>query len=280
MKSLRLNRRKHNKSRKLRKGGNGPTSSSSSNPKVSFRTVSALLRSISDKEYVIRELEQDDPLNINEINQKKQQQINAKNQVISIFENNNSFLLKLSSREKEILLNDVLNDRGISIAYANAYLNLKDITLIPNEAIAVALAEHKDIDASIQEEINYKAAAAEYPVNIDFYKNYKNLKTIIRIFNIPEDALMVSKIRAVKRGETPGPVSKNSDHIGFPDPAFANIMGYHVGPEYRNISSQPHPHPILGSDWTASSSSSEKGGRRRRSRKLRSRKLRKSNRRK
>ena len=50
-------------------------------------------------------------------------------------------------------------------------------------------------------------------------------------------------------------------------------MGYLEGPNYTHVSSQPNPHPILGSDWNAnsSSSSSEKGGRRRRSRKLRKR---------
>jgi hypothetical protein len=143
------------------------------NTKVNFNKVNSLLRSISDKEYIIRELQEEEPLNIDEINQKKQQQLNAKNQVISIFENNNSFLLKLSFREKEILLNDVLNDKDISIAYAKAYLNLKDTNLIPNEAIAVVLAEHKELDDFIQEEINYKAAAAEYQVNLDFYKNYQ-----------------------------------------------------------------------------------------------------------
>jgi len=271
MKSLRLKRGKLNRSRKLRtrklksrklksrklrtrklrKGGNG-----NSNTKINFNKVNSLLRSISDKEYIIRELQEEEPLNIYEINQKKQQQLNAKNQVISIFENNNSFLLKLSNREKEILLNDVLNDRDISIAYAKAYLNLKDTNLIPNEAIAVVLAEHKENDDFIQEEINYKAAAAEYQVNIDFYKNYQNLKTIISIFDIPEDAVMIDKIRAVKRGEEPGPVSRNSNHLGLPGPAFETLMSIRHGENYRHQSSHPDPHPFLGADWKANSSSS------------------------
>jgi hypothetical protein len=163
-----------------------------------------------------------------------------------------------------ILLNDVLNDRAISIAYAKAYLNLKDTTLIPNEAIAVVLAEHKENDDFIQEEINYKAAAAEYPENIDFYKNYQNLKTIIKIFDIPEDAVLLDKIRAVKRGEEPGPVSRNSNHLGLPDPVFETLMRLRHGKNYRHVSSNPHIHPILGADWNANSSSSSSalGGRR------------------
>jgi len=171
--------------------------------------------------------------------------------------------------------------------------NLKDITLIPTKAIAVALDEHKELDDFIQEEINYNAAAAKYQVNIEFYRNYQNLKTIISIFDIPEDAVMLDKIRAVKRGEEPSQVSKNSDHLGLPGPPYKSIMENLYGPNYRHESSNPFNYNDMISNLNGSSSSSssdekghpdnssssEKGGRRR-SRKLRGRKLRKTMRRK
>ena len=87
-------------------------------------------------------------------------------------------------------------------------------------------------------------------------RNYQNLKTIISIFDIPEDAVMLDKIRAVKRGEVAGPVSKNSDHLGLPGPAFETLMSLRHGKNYRHVSSNPNPHPILGADWNANSSSS------------------------
>ena len=158
----------------------------------------------------------------------------------------------------------MLTDEQIVTAYARAYLNIRNNNkknLIEHihslvseyeEEIKILENDHENDDEN-DDEMDQSDS--------NYVKDLKvltaNLNRILEVLSIPEDAVMLNKIRAVKRGEEPGPVSKNSNHLGFPDPAIKNIMSLMHDPLYfKNVSANPKPHPILGADWNTNSSSS------------------------
>ena len=219
----------------------------------------------------------------------------------SLFKNNRIDLSHLTHQQTDLLLHLIIGitdnfdddnaeiDNQIVEAYAQAYLRYKDTHNSSMLEIEHLKSEIENINSLIEsiesgeddvyENDDDKEEAVQHYMN-----QIENIKKILNIF-IAEKSLMVSKTSFLPKEKYPGRGEQitSTDRGLLPDLPFAHVMGYHVGPEYRHESSQPVPHPILGSDLNTSSSSSEKGGRRSRiikTRKLRTRKLRKSIRRK
>ena len=280
MKSLRLKSRKHSKSRKLtkgrklRKGGNGPSSSSSS--QVSLRRLFDLLAKYnSNNNNLIYFEKYPNQTDENDITRMIAAKENYKNRTLEIFRNNMVDISTISSTDLLNLLRNILSIKDEDVFNAFRILCSK----IPSENQSEI---YRDIEAyknNISDTINRRGYAVLGELdNID--KSNELMEIIKNV--IKDNAVMVNSIRAVKRGEEPGPVSKHSDHIGLFGPAFENTMGYLNSANYRNESSNPtnydnvmtnsiqyaldNPNPIIKPD-NSSSSSSEKGGRRTRRRK-------------
>ena len=271
-----------------RRGGNGKfsSSSSSSSSEVNLKGLIFLLNQYIDCKNLIED-EITNNEDINDINELEKAIKEIKEELIHIFKYNKFDLSSLNYRSdiKGLLKKVVSTDAEITEAYADAYLNIDEGNLMITEIIQELKNEYQSEIDEIREEIMDEAGEMEEEDenNIRYFESkISNLNIVLGIL-LPHDALMVDRIRAVRSGEEPGPVSKNSDHIGLPGPLLENVMSYLEGPNYRHVSSHPHPHPILGADWNANSSSSSSsntlGGRRTR-RRIRTRKLRKSIRRK
>ena len=284
MKSFRLKTRSKLRSSKLRKGGNRKSSGLSSSGGGSSKIDWGNLKRLIYQHYEIQDLikSEAEPLLILEFDMK-----DVKKKLLSIFMNNAFDLNSLSypNGVKELLKLIIGTDADVVKAYANSYLNIDESNLMITEII-------QELKNEYQSEIDKRDKIRDKDTIKNFEKKISILNIVLGIL-LPNDALMVDRIRAVKRGEEPSQVSKNSDHLGLPGPPYKSIMENLYGPNYRHESSNPFNYNDMISNLNGSSSSSssdekghpdnssssEKGGRRR-SRKLRGRKLRKTMRRK
>lgn len=204
--------------------------------------------------------------------------------ILSVFNENRIDLSKLTQQETDLLLHLIIGitdnfdddnaeiDNQIVKAYAQAYLRYKDTHNSSMLEIEHLKSEIENINSLIEaiesgeDDVYENDDDKEEAVQM-YMNQIENIKKILNIF-IAEKSLMVSKMSFLPKEKYPGRGQQiTSTNRGLlPDPLFAHVMGYHVGPEYKNISSHPHSHPILGSDLntSSSSSSSKKGGRRRR----------------
>ena len=160
MKSLRLRRRKHTKSRKLRtrklrsrklrtrklrsrklrKGGNGPSSSSSQD---NFQILLGLLDSYPTYIRDISDLSREVPMDNIKIRQIQNDLNDIENRIVSIFRNNSFDISTLSEEQKDALLYAILRTNGeIAEEYANAYSNVETKEQMPIEIIDQLIAQH------------------------------------------------------------------------------------------------------------------------------------------
>jgi hypothetical protein len=135
MKSIRLKRSNHKKSRKhktrkIKKGGNGRSSQ---------EILTNLLNLLDDyQSYLgdIDDLSREEPMDNIKIRQIQVDLNDLENSIVSIFRNNSLELSTLSVRQKEALLYAVLRTSGeIAEAYAHAYSNLETKEQMPIEII-------------------------------------------------------------------------------------------------------------------------------------------------
>ena len=288
MKSLRLKIRKHSKSRKLRsrkhsKGGNGDRYNSRNKNYIVLRTMIDEIKTLQDKIWNEEE-EPNDEVRLNQV-------INL---VILKFNENRITLARLNDEERYDLFEAIIGfidfretDKKIITAYANAYLTQNANIDWMTELLKLEIKDKKQhiekIKRNEDENGHYETEEDKAEGIIVDERQIENIEIILNIITIHEDSLMVNAIRAVKRGEEPGSVSKNSNHIGLPDPAFENVITNLHGPNYKYRAKNPKQYETVLSNAVenikktpsreekSSSSSSALGGRRTRRRKTRRR---------
>ena len=244
MKSLRLKSRKLKtrklRSRKLRKGGNGDRYNSRNKNYIVLRTMLDEIKTLQDKIWNEEE-EPNDQVRLNKV-------INL---VILKFNENRITLARLNVEERYDLFEAIIGfidfretDKKIITAYANAYLTQNANIDWMTELLKIKIEEKKQHIEMIKRNEddtgdNYETEEDKAEGIIVDERQIENIEIILNIISIHEDSLMVNAIRAVKRGEEPGSVSKNSNHIGLPDSAFENVMGYLHGPNYKHRAKNP-----------------------------------------
>jgi hypothetical protein len=270
MKSLRLKRSNHNKSRKLRsrklkgrklrgrklrsrklrKGGNGRSSQ---------EILTNLLNLLDDyQSYLgdINDLSHEEPMDNIKIRQIQDELNDIENSIISIFTNNSLDLSILSERQKEALLYAVLRTSGeIAEAYAHAYSNLETKEQMPIEIIDELINEFEieieNIEIDIENGDDYDDDEYDYYVNAFTYLNI--IKQIIE----ENQPLRIQRMKQ-KVGDTAltiASLEQNGNRL--PDPAIKNVLEFIYDPRYfKRVSARPNSYPILDADWNANSSSS------------------------
>ena len=222
MKSLRLRRRKHTKSRKLRtrklrsrklrsrklrtrklrtrklrKGGNGPSSSSSQD---NFQILLGLLDSYPTYIRDISDLSREVPMDNIKIRQIQNDLNDIENRIVSIFRNNSFDISTLSEEQKDALLYAILRTNGeIAEEYANAYSNVETKEQMPIEIIDQLINDFQDEIENIENDIengdDYDDDEYDYYVNAFTYLNI--IKEIIE----QEQPLRIQRMKQ-KVGDT------------------------------------------------------------------------------
>jgi hypothetical protein len=241
------------------------------------------IKTLQDKIWNEEE-EQNDEVRLNEV-------INL---VILKFNENRITLARLNDEERYDLFEAIIGfidfretDKKIITAYANAYLTQNANIDWMTELLKLEIKDKKQhiekIKRNEDENGHYETEEDKAEGIIVDERQIENIEIILNIITIHEDSLMVNAIRAVKRGEEPGSVSKNSNHIGLPDPAFENVITNLHGPNYKYRAKNPKQYETVLSNAVenikktpsreekSSSSSSALGGRRTRRRKTRRR---------
>jgi len=217
------------KSRKLKKGGNGTSSSSS---QVSFDELYGLsqliIRCNTDIIDISENQIEDQETRLNDLKEIIKE---AKNLIISIFRNNKFDLSTLSTQESNLLLSDIIvTDKKIAEAYANAYLQLmnRDRNIIEIEKIITMVNNWKTgIERDGENRYGHKKTAIE------------NLNIIINILNIPINAITLHKASFLNKTKDPGPNALSTKRGLLPDNITRDIMQILHGPKYTKQSSEP-----------------------------------------
>ncbi len=253
MKSLRLKTRKH-KTRKIKKGGNGRSSQ---------EILTNLLNLLDDyQSYLgdINDLSHEEPMDNIKIRQIQDELNDIENSIISIFTNNSLDLSILSERQKETLLYAVLRTSGeIAEAYAHAYSNLETKEQMPIEIIDELINEFEieieNIEIDIENGDDYDDYEYDYYVNAFTYLNI--IKQIIEENQPLRIQRMKQKVVDTARTiSTIQPMGSNKKFVLPPNVKQSIAELIHDPRYFKHVSSNPHPHPILGADWNANSSSS------------------------
>ena len=266
MKSLRLKRGKHNRSRKhrtrklsirkLRKGGNGQSSSSSQD------NLTNLLNLLDDYQSYIRDIDdlsREEPMDNIKIRQIQNDLNDIENSIVSIFRNNSFDISRLSQEQTDALLYAVLRTSGeIAEAYANSYSNVETKEQIPIEIIDQLIDEFEDKIANIENDMEddeeYDDDDYDYYVNAFTYLNM--IKEIIE----QEQPLRIQRMKqkVVDTSRTISsiqPIRTNKRYFLPPNIKQLIAEFIHNPRYYKHFSAHPHPHPFLGSDLNANSSS-------------------------
>jgi hypothetical protein len=293
MKSFRLKTRKH-RSRKLRKGGNGPSSSSSS--QVSFQELYILIYQLKGLRGLLIEEEMDPGTNDpEELKEDIERNVET---ILSIFNGNKINLSQLTDQQTDELLQLIIGitdnfdedneeiDNQIVEAYAQAYLRYKDThnsSLLEIEYLNNEIEEKNNLIEMIEtgEDDAYDNDEDKEEA-VQMYQNQiENIQKIRDIF-IAEKKRMVNTMSFLPKEKDPGLKALSTDRGLLPDPQVAHVMSYLI-PNYKNKAEEPTQHSTVISNSLENiktmPSRSEKGGRRR-SRKIRSRKIRRTMRRK
>jgi hypothetical protein len=288
MKSFRLKRRNHTKSRK---GGNG-NSSSSSSPQVSFNDLKKLFIELKVcRGLLIKEEMEPGKYHIDKIEEYIK---NIIEKLLSIFNEDKINLSQLTIQQEAKLLDLIAEITGITDnydqvttqinnqiieAYAKAYLRYKDThnsSLLEIEYLDNEIKERENIIDTIGEDPNEDETVQMYQNQIE------NIAKIRDIF-IAEKTRMVNNISFLPKEKYPGPKALSTHRGLLPDPQVAHVMSYLI-PNFSNESAKPTQYSTVLSNTLENiktmPSKSEKGGSRRKRIRRRTRKLRRTMKRK
>ena len=215
------------RTRKLRKGGNGTSSSSS---QVSFDELYGLSQLIINCNIdIIEIIENESEVQETRLNDLKEIIKDAKNSILSIFRNNKFDLSTLSTQQNNLLLSSIiLTYEEIAEAYANAYLKLMNRRLIEIENIITMVNSVKTwTEMDNENRYGFKKIAI------------KNLNIIINILNIPINAITLHKMSFLNKTKDPGPNALSTERGLLPDNITRDIMKSLHGPKYTKQSSKP-----------------------------------------
>jgi len=226
MKTFSLKRRKH-RSRKLRKGGNGPNSTSSS--QVTFDELKTLIYKIkvAQKKLIVENDE-------NTKNELKADINNDIKKLLSIFRYNKIDLTKLDLGTNFILFEMIVDftnfketDRQIVQSYAN-YLLDNEITWYDNRFLNDMIEEKKNM-------IMYNP--------IIFQKQIENLEQIKAILDIPTTSTLIDNMSLTSKNY-PRYSSSGQENLStfrklFPRPIVKHIMQYLTGSNFTHQAKNP-----------------------------------------